>query len=102
MLQVGDNFVLNCLEEGNYSKNMKHFLKRFPPGADRLDGIEWTQAENGSPVLEEGICAYIECKVLSRMEAGDHWLTYAQITGGSVVQPDKRTAEHHRKVANYY
>lgn len=32
LMQVGDTFVLNCLEENNYSKLMKHFLKRFPPG----------------------------------------------------------------------
>jgi len=28
--QVGDTFVLNCLDKGNYSPLMKHFLKRFP------------------------------------------------------------------------
>lgn len=36
LMQVGDTFVLNCLEENNYSKLMKHFLKRFPPGGQRL------------------------------------------------------------------
>ena len=30
--QVGDTFVLNCLEETNFGPLMKHFLKRFPPG----------------------------------------------------------------------
>ena len=34
LLQVGDTFVLNCLEEGNYAALMKHFLKRFPPGGE--------------------------------------------------------------------
>ena len=102
MLQVGDTFVMNCLEEGNYSANMKHFLKRFPPGADRLDGIDWSPAKNGSPVLESGIVAYMECKVVSRMETADHWLTYAEVTDGAVVNSDKKTAVHRRKVANYY
>ena len=102
VLQVGDTFVMNCLEEGNYSTNMKHFLKRFPPGADRLDGIEWSPAKNGSPVLDSGIVAYMECKVVSRMETADHWLTYAQVTDGAVVNSDKKTAVHRRKVANYY
>jgi flavin reductase (DIM6/NTAB) family NADH-FMN oxidoreductase RutF len=32
LMQVGDTFVLNCLEEGNFAPLMKHFLKRFPPG----------------------------------------------------------------------
>lgn len=39
LMQVGDSFVLNCLPEGNYQATMKHFLKRFPPGADRFEGI---------------------------------------------------------------
>lgn len=41
LMQVGDSFVLNCLPEGNYQPTMKHFLKRFPPGADRFEGIRY-------------------------------------------------------------
>ena len=41
---------------------MKHFLKRFPPGADRFEGVDTFTASNGSPVLEKAI-AYLECKV---------------------------------------
>jgi hypothetical protein len=40
LMQVGDRFVLNVLEEGNYQALMKHFLKRFPPGADRFAGVK--------------------------------------------------------------
>eukprot|EP00249_Psilotum_nudum_P015689 c25468_g1_i1 orf=99-1802(+) len=32
LMQVGDLFAINCLEEGNHIHIMKHFLKRFPPG----------------------------------------------------------------------
>jgi flavorubredoxin/flavin reductase (DIM6/NTAB) family NADH-FMN oxidoreductase RutF len=102
LMQVGDKFALNCLEEGNYNANMKHFLKRFPPGADRLSGINWSPSENGCPVLEEGIVAYVDCEVVSRLETGDHWLTYAKVVGGSVINPDKKTAVHRRVVASYY
>lgn len=41
LMQVGDSFVLNCLPEGNFQPTMKHFLKRFPPGADRFEGIRY-------------------------------------------------------------
>ena len=47
LMQVGDQFVLNVLEEGNYAPLMKHFLKRFPPGSDRFAGIRTRPAENG-------------------------------------------------------
>jgi len=36
------------------------------------------------------------------METADHWLTYAEVTDGAVVNGDKKTAIHRRKVANYY
>ena len=60
--QVRDPFVLNCLEEGKFLGPMKWFLKRFPAGADRFEGVDWFPAANGSPVLKEAI-AYLECKV---------------------------------------
>ncbi|CAM6103512.1 unnamed protein product [Calypogeia fissa] len=49
LMQVGDSFVLNCLEDGNYGPLMKHFLKHFPPGADSFEGVKWTPTENGAP-----------------------------------------------------
>ena len=45
---MGDTFVLNCLGEGEYSALMKHFLKRFPAGADRFQGVDWFTAANGA------------------------------------------------------
>lgn len=101
LMQVGDTFVLNILEEGKYQPLMKHFLKRFPPGADRFEGINIQTANNSSPILTEAL-AYLECEVLSRMECSDHWVVYSQITTGRVSDPDGLTAVHHRKVGNYY
>jgi flavin reductase (DIM6/NTAB) family NADH-FMN oxidoreductase RutF len=100
-LQVGDEFVLNVLEEGNYQPLMKHFLKRFPPGADRFAGIETLGAENGAPILADAL-AYLECRVSSRMDGHDHWLVYAEVTRGRLARQEGRTAVHHRKVGNHY
>ena len=101
MMQVGDSFVLNVLEEGNYMHLMKHFLKRFPPGADRFEGVQTQSADNGSPLLTEAL-AYLECQVVSRMECSDHWVVYSSVDRGRVSNPDGLTAVHHRKVGNYY
>ena len=101
LMHVGDHFVLNVLEEGNYQGLMKHFLKRFPPGADRFAGIKTYQATNGSPILADAL-AYMECEVVSRMESGDHWTIYSTVQVGRVSKPDALTAVHHRKVGNHY
>ncbi|HEY9650578.1 MAG TPA: flavin reductase, partial [Coleofasciculaceae cyanobacterium] len=101
LMQVGDRFVLNVLEEGNYQALMKHFLKRFPPGADRFAGVKTQTAENGSPILIDAL-AYMECHVLTRMELSDHWIVYATVDAGRVSKPEALTAVHHRKVGNHY
>ncbi|PSB34629.1 diflavin flavoprotein [Chlorogloea sp. CCALA 695] len=101
LMLVGDRFVLNVLEEGNHLHLMKHFLKRFAPGADRFAGIKTQTAENGSPILTDAL-AYLECVVTARMETSDHWIVYSTVDAGRVSKPEALTAVHHRKVGNYY
>jgi len=101
LMQVGDTFVLNCLPENGYEKPMKHFLTRFPPGADRFEGVEWAPASDGSPILGDAV-AYMECRVVSRMDSNDHWVVYSEVINGKVFDQDAKTASHHRKVASYY
>jgi flavin reductase (DIM6/NTAB) family NADH-FMN oxidoreductase RutF len=101
LMQVGDRFVLNALAEGKYQGLMKHFLKRFPPGADRFAGIKTYAAANGSPILAEAL-AYLECEVTSRLDGGDHWLIYSSVETGRVADLNALTAVHHRKIGNHY
>ncbi len=101
LMQVDDKFVLNVLAENNYQKLMRHFLKRFAPGADRFEGVNTQTANNGSPILTEAL-AYLECQVVSRMELSDHWIVYATVDNGRVSDPDLLPAVHHRKVGNHY
>ena len=100
-MQVGDRFVLNVLEDGNYSKLMQHFLKRFAPGADRFEGVKTQLSQCGAPILTEAL-AFMECEVISRMECSDHWVIYAIAEEGRVSKPDALTAAHHRKIGNHY
>lgn len=101
LLQVGDSFVLNVLQEGNYHRLIKHFLKRFPPGADRFAGIATYDAGNGSPILAEAL-AYIACTVTHRLEASNHWIIYCTASTGRVANTDSLTAVHHRKTGSHY
>eukprot|EP01024_Parvocaulis_polyphysoides_P023778 TRINITY_DN21934_c0_g1_i1.p2 TRINITY_DN21934_c0_g1~~TRINITY_DN21934_c0_g1_i1.p2 ORF type:complete len:160 (+),score=24.24 TRINITY_DN21934_c0_g1_i1:575-1054(+) len=102
LMQVGDEFVLNVLEEGNYNHVLKHFLKRFGAGEDRFQGVEWSPSPQcEAPVLADA-CAYMELKVVSRMETNDHWITYCEALEGNVSRPDSKTAVHRRKMGNYY
>ncbi len=100
-LQTGDRFVLNILPEDKSQRLMKHFLRRFPPGADRFAGIKTYPANNGAPILADAL-AYTECEVTARMDCGDHWVIYSRVHTGRVARLDALTAVNHRKVGNHY
>ncbi len=95
----GNQFVVNILAEGKELR--KHFMKSFTPGQDRFAGIETQEASNGCPILS-GALSYLECSVQTRMEAGDHWLVYASVDNGKVLNQDGVTAVHHRKSGSHY
>ncbi|NMG22826.1 diflavin flavoprotein [Brasilonema bromeliae] len=101
LMQVGDKFVLNVLEEGNYQELKKHFLKRLVPGGDRFAGVKTQTAKNGSPILTDAL-AYMECEIVSSIECSDHWLLYCTVADGKVSKPEGLTAVRHRKVGTYY
>ncbi|MGK7931093.1 MAG: diflavin flavoprotein [Microcystaceae cyanobacterium] len=100
LLQRGNYFVLNILQEGQHLGLMKHFLKPFAPGEDRFVGVETEETMQGSPILKDGL-AYLECRVSNRMECGDHWVIYAIAESGKVLH-DGVTAIHHRKSGEHY
>lgn len=101
LMEVGNKFVLNVLEEGNYQELKKHFLKRLVPGVDRFTGVKTQTAKNGCPILTDAL-AYMECEVTSSMECSDHWIIYCTVLDGRVSKPEGMTAIRHRKVGNYY
>jgi flavin reductase (DIM6/NTAB) family NADH-FMN oxidoreductase RutF len=102
LLQVEDRFVLNILREDNHQPLLRHFLKRFPPGADRFAGVATLEgAAAGGPVLGDAL-AYLGCRVTQRMETPDHWVLYALVEEGNVADASAPTAVHHRKVGNHY
>ncbi|MEX1316512.1 MAG: diflavin flavoprotein [Synechococcaceae cyanobacterium] len=102
LMQVGDRFVLNILREDNHQELLRHFLRRFPPGADRFAGVSTLEgAAAGGPVLGDAL-AFLGCRVAQRLECPDHWIIYAVVEQGSVADTQAHTAVHHRKVGNHY
>ena len=83
------------------SEIMKQFLQSFPPGSNRFDGIPLHQSPNGQPILPEGL-AWLEGTVQQRMECGDHWLIYADVQHGKVLDEEALSAVHHRRIGDKY
>ena len=101
LLHVGDSFALNVLASGRESGPMKQFLQPFAPGANRFAGLDLEESPGGQPILPDAL-AWLDCSVKQRMECGDHWLIYAQVGSGALLDGEATTAVHQRRSgANY-
>ena len=93
--------AINVLAAGRETGPMKQFLQPFAPGADRFAGLELDESPSSQPILPEAL-AWLEATVQQRMECGDHWLLYAQVSHGGVLDGSSTTAVHQRRSgANY-
>jgi flavorubredoxin/flavin reductase (DIM6/NTAB) family NADH-FMN oxidoreductase RutF len=97
-VNIGDKFVLNILKEGrNLRRNFSYQSKDIASLKDVTTKI----AENECIVLAEAL-AYLECTVQNRMECGEHWLVYATIDRGEMLQNEGITAIQRRKSGSQY
>ncbi len=101
LLHCDDHFALNILADGRHNNLMKQFLQSFKPGEDRFSGLEIYESPEGQPILPEAL-AWLEGCVKQRMECGDHWLIYAKINHGKVLDLQGVTAVHHRRTGATY
>jgi flavorubredoxin/flavin reductase (DIM6/NTAB) family NADH-FMN oxidoreductase RutF len=92
-------FVLNILKEGRNLR--RHFQRTQMAGEDVLTKVETETAANGCLILTEAL-AYLECTVENRMDCGDHWLLYAVVHQGKVLDVTGATAVNHRKSGSQY
>ena len=59
------------------------------------------ESPGGQPILPDAL-AWLDCSVKQRMECGDHWLIYAQVGSGALLDGEATTAVHQRRSgANY-
>ena len=71
---AGARFAINVLDENQ--KDLSTCFARS--GLDRFRGIEWSQGQNGSPILPH-VLATLECSVSQMVEAGDHVVVIGEV-----------------------
>ena len=88
------SFVLNVLPEG--AKGLvSHFGKGFEPGQPAFDGLKVSREREPAPVLLDAH-AYLSCRVVGRVDAGDHVLVICRVLAGAILNPGHPTV-HVRK-----
>ena len=101
LLQKGDKFALNILCAGRSQELMKQFLKPFSAGENRFSGLTLERSPGEQPILPKAL-AWMEGSVKERMECNDHWVIYAEIMFGKVLDTEGVTETHQRRTgANY-
>tara|TARA_Y100001968_G_C19448276_1_gene766768 strand:+ start:2483 stop:4270 length:1788 start_codon:yes stop_codon:yes gene_type:complete len=101
LLHKGDIFTLNILSVNNHQQLLKQFLQSFEPGENRLSNIHLDKSPGNQPILPKAL-AWLEGSVKDRMECGDHWVIYAEIKFGKVLDQKGVTAVHHRRTGGNY
>jgi len=62
-----DHFAINIL--GSDQKQLADRFARYK--GKRFEGIEWQKSATGCPLIS-GACAWFDCSVFNRVNAGDH------------------------------
>jgi flavin reductase (DIM6/NTAB) family NADH-FMN oxidoreductase RutF/flavodoxin len=102
LLPIGGKFVLNVLAEGRDRPIMREMVKQFAPGEDRFANLNTERSESSGAIILTDAASYLECEVSQRMETGDHWLLYATVQDGKVLDEATPAAVHFRKVGSNY
>lgn len=102
LLVPGASFSISIVPEGLERPVMRALARPFAPGDERLAALDTTASPNTGCPLLKGANATLDCQVEQRMEAGDHWVVYAAVTAGTLLDDSAPTAVHHRKVGNHY
>ncbi len=86
LLVGGGGFAVSVLSRDQLDL-ARHFGTLSAHEADKLAGIAWRPGRTGAPILTQAV-AYLECRVIQRMPAGDHEIVLAQPIAGEILLPD--------------
>lgn len=81
MIGHSGHFVLNIIGEDS-AKMYKHFGKGFTAAESAFEGLS-VKTEAAGVVVHDCI-AHLGCKVISKVDTGDHTVFVGQVTGGAI------------------
>lgn len=85
LIEEGGLFCVNALPKGAVEL-AKAFGFKSGRKVDKFQGVEHFPAANGTPVLKAAY-AYLECKMASRCETGDHTFFLGEVVDGRELDP---------------
>ena len=74
----------------------KVFAGMVPEVEDRFEGIDYTTAVTGCPILP-GVSAWMDCKVVHVYDGGDHTIFVGEVLAAEVAEVQAPLAYHNRQ-----
>lgn len=82
LLRACDRFAVNVL-----AADQEELCRRIASGgASKFDGVGWSKAPGGSPVLDD-VVAWVECDWYDVIDAGDHHIVLGLVRGLATPRP---------------
>ena len=80
-------FAVNILGE-NQQELAIHFGRQSGRDIDKFTGIRYRTEKSGSPILYKDAVAYMDCRTVNSMNAGDHTIFLGKILQAAVLRQE--------------
>ena len=95
-IESGGRFAINILTEDQQWLSDCFAGANVTPGRDAFCGAEWAPGETGMPLLR-GAVAALECRVVDRLETGDHHLFVGAVEAAHLQDETAPPLLYHRR-----
>lgn len=85
LMEQGGVFSLNFLDTGQEDLALR-FTRPLEPENGAVGGAAYTSGETGAPLFEDAF-AHLECRVVGKMEAGDHTVFLGEVAAATLRRP---------------
>jgi 3-hydroxy-9,10-secoandrosta-1,3,5(10)-triene-9,17-dione monooxygenase reductase component len=95
-IEAGGRFAINILAEDQQWLSDCFAGANVNPGRDAFCGAAWDPGANGMPLLR-GAMAALECRVVDRLETGDHHLFVGEVEAAHLHDEAAPPLLYHRR-----
>jgi flavin reductase (DIM6/NTAB) family NADH-FMN oxidoreductase RutF len=85
LVESGGVFSLNFLDT-EQEDLARRFTEPLEPENGQVGGSPYTTGQTGAPLFEEAF-AHLECRVVDKMEAGDHTVFLGEVVSADLKRP---------------
>ncbi len=93
-------FTCSVLSQNTSSDIFGHFGYKTGRNFNKMEGMQLKYGLSGTPVVLNDAIAFLECKVINKVDVGTHWIFIAELIDAEVLSQDveQMTYDYYRKI----